>query len=72
MSKSKLVEALDSILAEAKQAYREKTASAAPEPEPAHPVTEKGAELRKLAELLRASDTDPTYEELNAFVERLP
>ena len=64
---SKLNALVEQVLAEAgriKEAHVEKVASAVD----VAPVTETGHYLRKLAAELRTSSSNPSYEELTAFL----
>ena len=65
---SKLSIAVDTLLEDARAAQTEKTASVEEAPVRLHPATEQGDGLRKLAELLRNTDANPSYSDLHSFL----
>jgi hypothetical protein len=68
---SKLQDALHEVLANARTAQAERTKLASVSEQtvaPLHPETPTGEGLRKLAEVLRTSSADPTYEDLSVFL----
>jgi hypothetical protein len=70
---TKLSEALDAVMTEARTTLQEKTASAEEGPAVTTlPESAHGAELRKLAAQLRTVDTSPSYVDLHEFVGQLP